>query len=161
MDKVIINIRNGSLFPWHFQLVAVVMIVGSTAAFFSSVILASILLVIGVLILTGYSGVLVNKSEKTFKEYNSFLFIKSGTTKNYEGIEKIFINANKVSQKIYTAHTLNSNTFKNVIYDGYLKFDDGAKVHLMAKKDKDVLMNKLKEIADFMEVDIQDNTPID
>lgn len=152
------DLKNGSLFPWHLKVLAVCMVIGAIALFLTNILLALVLLFIALLILTGYSGVLINKSENTYKEYNSFIFMKRGIAKKFEAVEKIFINENRVSQKIYTAHTLNSSTFKNLIYDGYLKFIDGEKVHLMSKKDKNVLMSKLKETAEFLEVEVYDNT---
>jgi len=161
MNTGMIDIKNGSLFPWHFQLFAVVLVIGSIVLFSTNILLALILLSIGILILTGYSGVLINKPEKMYKEYNSFLFIKTGKNINFEAVERLFVNENSISQKTYTAHTLNSSTFKNAIYDGYIKFGDGTKVHLMSKKDKILLMTKLKEIADFLGVAVYDNTVSD
>lgn len=154
-----LNIKTGSLFPWHFQLIALVIMIGAVALFLTNMLLSLVLLIIGIAMLTSYSGILIDPLKKTYRSYNAFLFFKAGSVVSYEGIEKIFINANKKSQKIYTAHTLDSNTFKNTVYDGYLKFIDGTKIHLISKKNKPAVMGKLKEYADFLEVELQDNTP--
>lgn len=158
MQKDCIDIKNGSLFPWYFKVLAACMVIGAITLLLTNLLLAMILLFIGLIILTGYSGIIIDEKEKTYKEYNSFLFFKRGITKNFDSVEKIYVNQNRASQKIYTAHTLNSKTFNNIIFDGYLKFSDGTKVHLMAKKDKNVLMNKLKPITELLGVDIFDNT---
>ena len=158
MNKDTLNIKYITRSPWHIQLFAIVLVIGSIALFATNFVMAVILLFVGMLILSSYSGVQINRMKKTYRAYNSFLFIKMGGLNNYEVVEKIYINQNQVSQKIYTAHTTSSQIFNNIKYDGYVKFDDGTKVHLMSKKDKSVLMNRLKEYADFLEVELQDNT---
>mgnify|MGYP001816433816 CR=1 FL=1 len=154
-----LNIKTGSIFPWHFQLIAVVIVIGSVALFLTNMVLSLVLLIVGMAMLTSYSGILVDTSKKTYRAYYSVLQLKIGDVVSYEGIEKIFVNANKESQKIYTSHTLDSNTFKNIVYDGYLKFMDGNKIHLISKKNKPAVMHKLNEYADFLAVELQDNTP--
>ena len=153
-----LNIKNGSLFPWHFQVVAAALVMGSLTAFSSNIILAVVLLLIGVFMLTSYSGVLIDHSEKSYKEYSSYLFIKVGETKHFDDVDKIFINGNNVSQTVYTAHTLNSKTFKNMVYDGYLKFTNGEKVHLISSKNKKKLMIQLEKASEYLSTEVQDNT---
>ena len=62
-----------------------------------------------------------------------------------------------MSQKIYTRANLGT-TFHNVEYDAYLKFENGEKVFLSNKKDKKELLEKLKKLAVFFELEISDNT---
>jgi hypothetical protein len=94
----------------------------------------------------------------SYREYNSILFIKTGKGKKYQRIEKIFINPVRVSKTIYTAHTSNSSTFQDVEYNAYLKFSDGEKIFLLSGKNKNRIRNRLKIIAETLNIPLQDNT---
>jgi hypothetical protein len=86
----------------------------------------------------------------------SFFFIKSGKEIKYNGIEKIFINSTKVKQQMHTAHTNHSSIFTNLEFNGYLKLDNGEKLHLLTKRKKEKLLHELKKIALFLDVQIDD-----
>lgn len=116
-----------------------------------------ILLLLGTFILTGFRGVDFNGQEKVYREYNSFLFVKFGKWLKYNQAEKIFINAGSTSQKIYTQVT-DGITVKSKDYNAYLKFDNGSKIYLASKKDKNRLIKRLQKLSDFFRLDIQDNT---
>ena len=158
MPQIKHDIKSGSLFPWYFQLVGVFAILGAVSSFQSNLILALVLLVVGLFILTSYSGIEFNSFRKTYKPYYSFFFLKAGKARTYGEVEKIFVNANKVSQKIYTAHTLNSSTFKNIEFDAYIKFSNGNKAYLLSNKSKRKLMDNLQGLSLAMQTSIVDNT---
>ena len=153
-----LNIRYGSLFPWYFQLLGIVVGIGALASLITNPILGAVLLLISLFILTGYNGTIIDKENCTYREYNSFLFIKSGSIEKYDHAVKLYINQSNVSQKIYTAHTLNSRTFRNVEYNAYVMFDTGAKTQLLNHKNKETLTDRLKGISQFLDLEIIDNT---
>lgn len=153
-----IDIISGRLFPFHFMVLGVIFFIAGGALFSSHPVISIILMVIAAIILSSYSGTQIIPSSKTYREYNSFLFIKNGQSKKYDGIEKIFINSGKVSQKVYTAHTLNSSTFKHVEYNAYLKFTNGTKIFLASDKNKIRLVNKVNAIARKLNTLVTDST---
>ncbi len=157
-DEKTLDLKGEKLFPFQFQILGLVLIVAGIGLIIIHILLSITLVLIGVTVLTAYAGVEVDRSKGTYREYNSFLFIKNGKYKRYEGIEKIFINSQKVSQKIYTPHTLSSSTFNNMEYNAYLKFDDGTKIYLTCDKNKNTLMDKLKKPAELLKAVIIDNT---
>lgn len=114
-------------------------------------------LLLGGLIVTGYTGVEFDRSRQTFREFNSFLFMRSGKWKTYDNLEKIFINAVKTSQYIYTQVTTGS-TIRTREFDAYLKTNSGIKVFLTSRKDKEVLKKDLEPLAEFLRVPVVDNT---
>lgn len=116
-----------------------------------------ILLLVGAFILTGFRGVDFNGREKVYREYNSFLFLKFGKWVKYDQAEKIYINSGSTSQKIYTQVT-DGITVKSKEFNAYLKFDNGSKIYLASKKDKNRLIKRLKKLTDFFTLEIQDNT---
>ncbi|HYF68418.1 MAG TPA: hypothetical protein VD884_09785 [Ohtaekwangia sp.] len=153
-----IDINNGRLFPFHFLILGVIFIFIGFPLLTTHLIGGLSFLLAGVFILTAREGVEINTNLKTLKEYNAYFFIKTGEVENYDAIERIFINANKVAQKMYTAHTLNSSTFSDVVYSAFLKFDTGTKVLIQRNKNKEMLIKNVQAIASKLNTQVFDTT---
>ena len=156
MEKEIIDIKAES-FPWQIRLLGALLLLPALGVMASLWWLSILLVVLGIFLLTGYSGTEVDVSAKTFREYNSYLFIRAGEKRKYERIERIFINKAKVSQQMYTAHTNNSSTFQHIVYNAYLKVDD-EKIFLTRSKNKDKLIRLLHPVVAGLETQLIDNT---
>lgn len=156
--KSTVDIKSGRLFPFQFLVLGFIILISGIAVVGPYMIIGIILIVAGAVILTAHEGTEIMPDTNSYREYNSILFIKTGKGKKYERIEKIFINPVRVSQKIYTAHTMNSSTFEDVEYNAYLKFSDGEKIFLLSGKNKNKIRNRLKAIADSLNIPLQDNS---
>ena len=152
-----IIVRFGNLFPWIFLTVAAVILVMALFTMAARPILSICLILVSGLVLTAQEGTEIDKSMRRYREYKSFFFIKSGRWMNYKQVEKIFVNSSKSSQRLYTAHTTKSSIFENIDYNGFLKFSDNKKVHLLKKRKKAELLKALNPIARFLEVPVEDN----
>lgn len=157
MNKDSIDFKLDKLFPWQFQLIAVVFLIGGLGAIVSAPYVTPFLILIALLILTAQRGVEFDAAKKTYRAYNSFLFIKSGKILKFDQVEKIYINSSKVSQKIYTRANLGT-TFKNLEYDAYLMLNNAEKVFLFSSKDKKEVLNKLESLSNFFQLEVVDNT---
>ncbi|HEX6227380.1 MAG TPA: hypothetical protein VFZ52_23345 [Chryseolinea sp.] len=155
-----IDVRFGSLFPWPFRFVAALVIVAGLALVVERSFLSVALILIGGFILSGYEGTEINKAEKSYVDYKSFFFLKSGKRENYISVEKIFVSTSKVKRQLYTAHTNHSSIFENVEYNGYLKFSNGEKIQLLRKRKKTELLKELERVSLFLNVPIEDNTNV-
>ncbi|GAA0890577.1 hypothetical protein GCM10009122_02550 [Fulvivirga kasyanovii] len=153
-----IDLVSGRLFPWYFQLAGGLVLITGIAYFQSHLLLSLALFLISILVFTGYSGIEIDPQAKTYRPYYSFLFLKTGKRTRYAGIDRIYINANQVSQRVFTAHTNSSTTFKNVDFDAYIKFNNGVKEYIMTKRDKNALINKLKSVAEALDTPLVDNS---
>src|SRR5690349_955603 len=112
MPETKINIRSGALFPWHFQLIAVLILIAGIALILSKPVMGSVLIVAGGFILTASSGTEIDTSKNVYREYMSFYFIlKNGKWRKFIGAEKLFINSSKTSTQMHTAHTNHSSVF--------------------------------------------------
>ena len=151
-----INIKAES-FPRHIKLIGALLLFVALGVMTSHWWLCILLAVLGVFLLSGYSGTEIDLSGKTFREYNSYLFIRTGETKRFDRIERIFINKGKVTEKMYTAHTNNSATFQHIVYNAYLKLDD-EKIFLTRRKDKEKLINLLNPVVANLGTTLIDNT---
>jgi|SRR5688572_16347296 len=158
MSREQIDIKYGRLFPWPFLLIAVIILIASLPLIIEKPMAATILIAVSGFILTGYEGTVIDKTSRTYMEYKSFFFIKTGRKKKYADMEKIFINYSKSSQRLYTAHTNHSSTFSNVEFNAFLKFNDGEKVKLKSKRSKADLIKYLQPISSFLNIPIEDNS---
>ncbi len=159
MTESKIDIRNGSLFPWHFQFIAGLILLAGIALVIGKPAVGSVLVIAAGFILTAATGTEIDATKKRYREYTSFYFIiKSGKWKMYNGVEKIFINGSKVTSQTYTARTTHSSTFVNEEFNGYLKLTDGTKVHLITSRKKEKLAVTLGKAASFLNCPLQDNT---
>lgn len=76
----------------------------------------------------------------------------------FNGAEKLFINSSKKSTQLYTAHTNHSSVFTDQEFNGYLKLNDGTKIHLLTSRKKEKLAASLNKAASFLHIPLQDNT---
>lgn len=157
MQENTINVKAES-FPWQARAVGIVFFIGGIAMLPTLWLLGAILLLCALVLLTGHSGTIFNRSGRTFLEYDSYLFIRNGKPERYNAVEKIYINAGKEGQTMYTAHTTHGSTFVHTVYNAYLKFDDGRKMYLTSGRNKSALIKRLEPVAAFLETWIQDNT---
>lgn len=154
-----IDIRCGRLFPLPFFVLGGAVFLAGVGSIMHLPWIAVVLILLGAMVLTAYEGTEIRPHEKTLREYNSFLFlIRSGKNVHYDSIEKIYINSAKVSQKIYTAHTLNSSTFTNVEYNAWLKLGDGSKIFLASDRKKARLLKRFEAIAKDLNIALTDTT---
>lgn len=159
MTETKINIRNGSLFPWHFQLIAVLILIAGVMLLFQKPVVGSILVVASGFMLSASSGIEIDKAKNKYREYMSFYFIlKNGKWRKFNGAEKVFINSSQVSSTAYTARTNHSAVFKNTEYNAYLKLSDGTKIHLLSSRKKEKLVATLNKAASLLNIPLQDNT---
>jgi hypothetical protein len=155
-DKI--DVKFGSLFPWPFRLIAVIVLLVGLSLILEKTFLSIGMMLIGGFILSGSEGTEINRTEKSYLDYKSFFFMKSGDKKKYSDIEKIFVSTSKTKQQLHTVHTNHSSIFENVEFNGFLKFSNGEKVQLLRKRKRSDLLKELKKVATFLNVTIEDNT---
>jgi hypothetical protein len=159
MTESKLDIRSGTLFPWHFQLIAAFILIAGVTLIVGKPVMGSVLIVAAGFILTAASGTEIEPSKNRYREYTSFYFIlKSGKWKKYYGAEKIFINSSKKSSQMHTAHTNHSAVFTDQEFNGYLKLNEGTKIHLLTSRKKEKLAASLNKAASFLHIPLQDNT---
>lgn len=159
MTESKLDVRGGSLFPWHFQLIGVLILIAGIVLIAGKSLVGGVLVIASGFILTAASGTEIDKPKNRYREYTAFYFIlKSGKWKTLNGAEKIFINSVKKNARMYTAHTSHSSVFVNPEFNGYLKLADGTKIHLLTSHKKEKLVATLTQAASFLQIPLQDNT---
>lgn len=159
MQKNKFDIKTGEKFPWPFLLLAVIFIIIALAVIADYPAIAAILSFLALLIFTGRGGLEIDLENQTYREYMSFLFImRMGKPVKFDSVENIFINTGNVGRKISTAHTSHSTTFKNQVYNAFIKFSNGDKVKIMSRKKKQPLLDYSAALAQQMHASVVDYT---
>ncbi|MCC5930553.1 MAG: hypothetical protein JJU28_15000 [Cyclobacteriaceae bacterium] len=157
MDKAIADFKTDTA-PWQVKLVGVFLLIVALAVFTSYWWISIILLLTGVLLLTWHSGVEIDLINRTFREYNSYFLYKTGIAEKFDAIEKVYINQSTVSQTMYTAHTSSSSTFRNIVFNAWLKFNDTHKIFLGNHRNKEKLIKSLNSLLMRELIELDDYT---
>jgi hypothetical protein len=120
----------------------------------NQIIVGTIILGISVIIFSTHYRLNIDFAQKTFHDYVWILGIKHGEKGKFENLEYIFINKSKVSQTMSLKAV--STTLRKDVFDGYLKFSDGSKIHLMTMDDKADVIQKLKTISHKLNLKVID-----
>ncbi|GAA5027933.1 hypothetical protein GCM10011506_15650 [Marivirga lumbricoides] len=107
--------------------------------------------------LTGYSGCEFDLTSNSYREYNSFFRIRFGKWKDIQGVDKIYVNKIKSSQKMYSRANV-STTLKEYVYKCFIKFSDGEKLLLTQNKRKNNVLKEVQPIAKSYGLEVIDNT---
>lgn len=156
MPKNTIDVKAGRLFPFHFLILGGVLLLAGGVLVINNPITGGILILLAVLILTAYEGTEINPYFRTYREYNSFLFFRSGKPLKYASLEGIFIHRAKISQKMFTPRTMRSSTFTHMEYRAYLKIGN-EKILLLKDKNKMRLLEQARKIADSLNTSVADH----
>jgi len=151
-----IDLRFGFLFPWPFRLIALICLIASVGIIQASLLGSLVLFLASGLVLSAAEGTEVNIANNTFREYTSYLFIKTGKFNRFHPIEKIYITKGTEAQVMHTAYANHSATFENIVHNGYLKFTTGEKIHLLREKKKEHLIQKLSPLSKGLKIEIVD-----
>lgn len=150
------DLKSDLLFPFPIPLLGFAMVIVGAFVVIVNYIAAPIIIFFGAVLITGRQGIVF--SETDYSEYYSFItFIRFSRKKSMKPVEKIFINASKVSQKVNTMVTTGITT-RNIEYSGYLKFEDGNKLYLKSRKNKESLIEELQALSDFLNTQLEDRT---
>lgn len=152
------NFRFGFLLPWTFRFLGILAVIGSFPLMVSNVFPGIALLLPGLIIIFTHEGFEIDTVKKIYRNYISFLLVKSGKFRSYDSIEKLYINKKRGTQRMYSAHTAKSATFSNEVYDVYMKFSSGEEVHLLSKKDKEKILKRIENFSNSLSIPVIDNT---
>jgi hypothetical protein len=148
------DFRTSSYFPETIRFVSILLIPAGLLFIFVNLIAGAIFLISAVVVLTTHYRLEVDLENKVYRDYVWFLGLKNGKTSRYENIEYLFIKKSKVSQNLNSR--ISTKTITKNMFDGYLKFNEAEKIHLLTKENKTVLITRLKTMAEGLQVKIVD-----
>lgn len=157
MDSHQINLKAGKLFPFQFQLLAFIFLLLGVALLLVHVIPAIILLFLGGMMVTGFSGCQFDLQNKKYRNYQSFFWLRLGKWQEIKTIEKVYINKIKTSQRIYSRANM-STTVKGYVFKAFIKFSNGEKMMILESPDKNYVVEAIRPLAASHKLQIDDNS---
>lgn len=110
-----------------------------------NLIVAVVLSFASVIILTTHYRLSIDFDNKVYHDYTWVLGLKHGERGSFSSIEYLFVKQSNVKQKMHSRGS--SSEIKKVMFDGYLKFSDNKKIHVMSADRKEKLVTKLNRMA--------------
>lgn len=121
-----------------------------------AVILNSVLLFVGVLMLTSHQALQLNLDKKVYSEYYWVLGLKlSNYTEQYQKLTSVECTTGTYSQE-YGKY--NRRFISGTMYKGYITLEDQESIYLGQSKSKSALLKKLTKLSAKLEVPIKDQT---
>lgn len=129
--------------------------IGFGLLFSPKFIVGAVILSAGVVMLTTHVRLTVDLKQKKYTEYISLVGLKlDKEIHSFEQLEYVFIKKKRVSQTLHSR--VSSNTIQKDQFDGYLKFSENDKVHLMTFDSRENLVKRLRPIATSLNTRIID-----
>jgi hypothetical protein len=121
-----------------------------------AVILNSVLLIIGILMLTSHQSLLINTENKAYSEYYWVLGIKiNNYSEQYEEITSLECSESNYSQQ-YGKY--NRRFISGTMYKGYIELKDQEKLFVGQNKSKGAMLKRLTKISGQLKVNVVDRT---
>lgn len=149
-----IDFKTSGFFSWTIIFLGFVLAFLGLLFVVENPVVGVILLLISLIIFTTHYRLKIDFDNKVFHDYLWILGLKNGDKGKFETIEYLFIKKNKVSQTMSVR--VASTTIVKEVYDGYLKFSEQEKIHLITKDSKKDLVDKLRKISTSLKVKIID-----
>ncbi|HOX81650.1 MAG TPA: hypothetical protein PLJ60_00685 [Chryseolinea sp.] len=149
-----IDFKTSNYFSETIFIIGVIFSLTGIFVLFANIIIGLGLLFSSVVIFTTHYRLSIDYEKKVFHDYLWILGMKSGEKGNFEEVEYLFIKKNRVSQTMSVK--VASATVRKEVYDGYLRFSETEKIHLLTKDNKKNVVKKLREISSMLKVRIID-----
>ena len=150
----IIDLRISGFFSGRIIFLGVLLLFIGLLVVLKSIIAGVIIFLVSAAIFTTHYRLRIDYTKKVFYDYVWILGFKNSNPVKFEKIEYLFIKKSRVSQKMN--HIVGSATIQKEVYDGYLKFSDQEKIHLITQDNKKDLIEKLKAMSTKLKVRIVD-----
>lgn len=150
----VIDFRISGFFSGRIIFLGILLLFVGLLLVLKSIIVGMIIFIISAAIFSTHYRLKIDYDKNEFFDYVWVLGFKNGDHGKFEKIEYLFIKKGRVSQKMN--HIIGSATIQKEIYDGYLKFSDQEKIHLITQDNKKNLIEKLRAISTLLKVRIMD-----
>lgn len=156
--KPLIDFKTSNYFSGMPYLLGFVLTAVGFMLLFSPKILAGlILLLAGITVLTSHFRLSVDLNKMIYTEYISLLGMKvSKELHRFDEIQYLFVKKSKVSQNMNSR--VSTHTIQKEQFNGYLKFSENDKVHLMTYDSKNAIIKRMRPIATLLSTKLIDYT---
>jgi hypothetical protein len=115
-----------------------------------------ILILIGLVTISTHYRLSFDLSNRTYRDYVWFLGVKVGPSTTFRTIEYFFIKTGRESQTMNMRVV--SSTMHKDVFDGFLKFSETDKLHVLTRDSQEAVLRKLMPMSQALNVPIMDYT---
>jgi hypothetical protein len=154
-----VDIRTNYYFTLYPRVGGAVVAVFGAISIMDNVFVGLLFFLTGLFVATSQYRITVDSGRNKYFDYSWIFFFKFGKHGNFNKIEYIFINKNKVSQtvRVRVANT----SFSRYDYNGYLKFSEHQKIHLYSNSSKKYVVRQMEYVAAKLNCQVKDYTEED
>lgn len=149
-----VDFKTSGYFPGTVIFLGVLLLFSGMILIMTSPYVGLVILLVATIIFTTHYRLKVDFENKAYHDYLWILGIKVGEKGKFDKVEYLFIKKSKVSQTMRLKAA--STTIRKDIYDGYLRFSETSKIHLLTSDDKSELIDRLKSIAEKLNTKLID-----
>lgn len=140
-----VDFKTSSYFSGSITILGYLLVGGGLPLLFVSLPGGLISLFIGFVIFSTHYRLRVDVNAKAYHDYLWILGFRHGERGTFENIEYLFIKKSAFTQTMSVR--VASSTIRKEVYDGYLKFSERDKIHLLTMDSKEQLLAKLSPVA--------------
>ncbi len=153
---MMVTVRDQWYFPMQFRIVGVVAILASVGVATTHLLGAAVVFLVGVIIVTTHYGFAIDKEARVYQEYIWLLGWRAGKKVRFHTMHYLLINPAKIT-RTYNLR-VNSTTISELAYNGYVKIDDGEKIHIVGSTNKRVVLKAMEKLKDYLGIRLTDNS---
>jgi hypothetical protein len=153
-----IDVRFGKILPIPIHAAAALAIFFVLIAFYDKPIASGVVVLLALAVFTATEGTEIDTTARKYREYHSVFFIRGGEWISYNAIEKVYVNKNRMKQRMSTARTNHTSEFVFYEYSVFVKFDDDERIQLKKGKNKNAMIKLAVTWSQQLNAPLVDNT---
>lgn len=153
--KTKFNYNTQHYFPNNVKIIGILFLVSGLIVFTLGYYLPSILfLFLGMFIFITRYGIEIDIEKKKYTDYLSLFGFKNGQSKEFQTIESIYLNEGMKTTKMHLRG--HATTLSKKEYNGYIKFSEDQKIHLLSSEKKNDVEKLLNQMCSDLNITLSD-----
>ena len=150
------TLKTSEYFPIQFKYVAVFLLIVSLPLIIEGGLrlVGVAFLLVGVTVLTIRYEFEIDKESKQYREYVRLLWMKLGKMQSYNTIDYCYLTASKYTEKMQLKAA--NTTVSGQEFNGYIKFGDDTKAHVLIDRKKDRIDKNINALAAYLDTTVKD-----
>lgn len=154
----IVHVPFGAILPLPIHAVAVLGLLLAFVSFSTHPLAGIVLALMAFAVFTAREGTEIDLASKRYREYHSVFFVRGGQWTPYNEMEKLYLNRNRMKQRLYAMRSSQSSDYVFYEYSLFLKFDDDERIPISKSKNKKSLWKLSLDLSSKLNTPLYDNT---
>ncbi len=153
-----IDFKTQFFFPAGVVFVGAVLILFGPLVMLGNMAVGISVLIGGLIIATTHVRVVIDLTNKKYREYIVFLGLRVGKYERFEELDYLFVRKAKVSQRRTSYYGNGGTTIYSERYEGYLHYDGDVMLHMFSEDKKGKVLERLRKLSTQLNLRVVDKT---